>query len=184
MSQKQKKDSSGLIVLLIVIVLAFFLITPFFGFSCSRVFHHAFLGAYSDMPGPHAFFFNPGFALLAPLLVMFVLWTAVSLWVYRDAERRNHNGLLWGLFVFIGNVIGLLVYLLVVRASPPGVPAAQASSANCPGCGRPVQSVYVACPYCGTSLSKKCAQCGKPAELDWKVCPYCGKAIDGNERVS
>jgi len=183
MSQKQKKYSSGLVVLLIVIFLAFFLVMPFFGFSCSRVFHHAFVGAYSDMPGPGLFFINPGFALLAPLVVMFVLWTAVTLWVYRDAERRNHNGLLWGLFVFIGNVIGLIVYL-IVRTSSTAVPEAQPAAANCPGCGRPVQSVYVACPYCGTSLSKKCAHCGKPAEPDWKVCPYCGHAIEGNERVS
>jgi DNA-directed RNA polymerase subunit RPC12/RpoP len=183
MTQIQKKDTSGLVILLIAIVLAFLLVTPFFGFSCSRVFFHAFEGAHSDMPGPHAFFFNPGFALLAPLVVMFVLWTAVTLWVYRDAERRHHSGLLWGLFVLAGNIIGLIVYL-IVRTTSAGVPAVQPTGANCPGCGRPVQSVYVACPYCGTSLSKKCAQCGKPAELDWKVCPYCGRAIGGNEGVS
>jgi DNA-directed RNA polymerase subunit RPC12/RpoP len=113
------------------------------------------------------------------------LWGAVALWVYHDAERRKHSGLLWGLFVFIGNIIGLIIYL-IVRASSPDTSSAlaPATAAKCPNCAKPIQNTYVACPHCGINLAKKCAHCGKHAELDWKVCPYCGQVMNGHETTS
>jgi len=47
------------------------------------------------------------------LLLMPLVWIAVTVWAYRDAESRGMNGLLWALLVFLGNVIGLVVYLIV-----------------------------------------------------------------------
>jgi len=44
---------------------------------------------------------------------LLILWIVVIIWVYRDAERRGMNGLLWALLVLIGNLIGLLIYLIV-----------------------------------------------------------------------
>jgi RNA polymerase subunit RPABC4/transcription elongation factor Spt4 len=176
----QKKSSGGLAILVLVIAAAFLLITPFFRFSCSRVMLHDFFGMHPGELSSDLLLYDLGVARLIPLIIMFVLTAAVSLWVYRDAERRNHNGLLWGLFVFLGSVIGLIIYL-IVRATDSETPVAQAptSTAACPSCHKPVQNTYVACPYCGSNLSQKCAHCGKPAELDWKVCPYCGESMDG-----
>ncbi|MEM3408540.1 MAG: zinc ribbon domain-containing protein [Nitrososphaeria archaeon] len=48
---------------------------------------------------------------------------------------------------------------------------------KCPNCGKPIQSSFALCPYCGYCLtikSKKCPGCGKEVEFDWKICPYCG----------
>jgi hypothetical protein len=176
----QKKSSGGLAILVLVIAAAFLLITPFFRFSCSRVFLHDFFGMHPGDLASGAIFTSMGIARMVPLLIMFALWAAVSLWVYHDAERRNHSGLLWGLFVFLGNIIGLIIYL-IVRAtdSEPAVALAPTRSAACPSCSKPVQNTYVACPYCGASLAQKCTHCGKPAEPDWKVCPYCGQSMDG-----
>jgi hypothetical protein len=179
MSQKDS-NKTGLIILAVVILTAFLFVNPLFRFSCSRVLMHDFLGVHSGDMTTGLFLTNHGITRFVPLTVMFFLWAAVAVWVYRDAERRNHNGLLWGLFVFIGNVIGLIVYLILRSSSPEVTPTlATAPAARCPSCSGPIQPSYVACPHCGVKLSRECSQCGKRAELDWKVCPYCGHAMDG-----
>lgn len=176
---RQSSNKLGVGIMFLVIVVAFMFITPFFPFGCSRVFLHDFLGMTDHSATTGVLMTNHGIARLVPLLVMFVLWAALSLWVYQDAERRGHSGLLWGLFVFVGNIIGLIIYFIVrsTALEPSTVPSLTATS-PCPSCGKPTQKTFVACPYCGTNLAKKCGHCGKSAEVDWKVCPYCGKPID------
>ena len=176
------KDSNktGLIILAVVILAAFFFVNPIFTFSCSRVFMHDFLGMHPGDMTRGLYVSNYGLGRFIPLTIMFFLWAAVTVWVYRDAERRNHNGLLWGLFVFVGNIIGLIIYLILRSSSPEtSAPFVPAAAGQCPGCGGPVQKSYVACPHCGVKLSRNCSHCGKSAESDWKVCPYCGQALDG-----
>jgi len=116
-----------------------------------------------------------------------ILWGAVLIWVYRDAEMRGMSGILWLLLVLIGNVIGLLIYAIVrsetpVRrkdqgpaAAPPG-PAVPA--ATCGSCGKPLGAGFEFCPYCGKSQKPTCPACGKPVQADWKACPACGAALD------
>lgn len=182
---RQDKNWLGLTVLLLVILAAFFLVNPLFRFSCSRVFMHDFLGIAHDTVPPIMVFTDHGIARLMPLLLMFLLWGAVALWVYHDAERRKHSGLLWGLFVFIGNIIGFIIYLIVRTSSADTSPTlATAVTAKCPSCAQPIQNTYVACPHCGINLVKKCADCGKNMELNWKVCPYCGQAVNDQETTS
>jgi RNA polymerase subunit RPABC4/transcription elongation factor Spt4 len=174
---KSDGNKTGLIILMVIFVAAFLLINPLFRFSCSRVFMHDFLGMHPGDLTPGVFVLGPGHI---PLAIMFVLWAAVAVWVYRDAERRNHNGLLWSLFVFIGNIVGLIVYLILRSSSPEtAITAAVVAAAQCPSCGGAIQESYVACPHCGVGLSKDCSQCGKRVEKDWKVCPYCGNTLDG-----
>jgi hypothetical protein len=177
-----RKDGNalGVVVLILVILAAFFFVNPLFRFSCSRVFMHDFLGMHVDDMVPGVMVWSHGFYQLLPLTIMFFLWAAVALWVYHDAERRNHNGLLWALFVFVGNIIGLIVYLILRSSSPETTTSfAPPASARCPSCSGPIQPSYVACPHCGRKLSSNCAQCGKRLEPDWKICPYCGHATNG-----
>ena len=177
---KSDGNKAGFIILAAVFVVAFLLVNPLFRFSCSRVFMHDFLGMHPGDMTNGVFVFNPGISGFIPLTIMFFLWVAVAVWVYRDAERRNHNGLLWGIFVFIGNIVGLIVYLILRSSSPqPSGTVVAATTAQCPSCAGPIQKSYVACPHCGVKLSKDCSQCGKRAELDWKVCPYCGNSMQG-----
>jgi RNA polymerase subunit RPABC4/transcription elongation factor Spt4 len=112
------------------------------------------------------------FSLLS--LAMMILWIAVIVWVYRDAERRGMNGVLWALLVFIGNIIALLIYLIVRSDSvPPDAAAAQ----SCPECQKSVSPNHVFCPYCGTRLQAVCPSCEKPVDREWQVCPNCGKKL-------
>lgn len=127
-----------------------------------------------------------------PLIIlpvaMVVLWGAVLIWVYRDAEKRGMSGILWLLLVLIGNVIGLLIYAIVRSETPVKRRAEGAAAAaggccpdKCPGCGNTLEPGYAFCPHCGKSLKKTCPACGKPVESNWKTCPACGATIDPGE---
>ena len=176
----QSRDRLGLAILVVIILAAVVFVNPFFRYSCSRVVMHDFLGMEHGHLTTGPFFSIHEFAYGLPLLVMLFLWGALALWVYHDAERRGNSGLLWGLFVFFGNFIGLIIYLIVRSTSTePAHGHLTGGAATCPSCAKPIQNTYVACPHCGTSLAKKCASCGNRAEMDWKVCPHCGKPLNG-----
>lgn len=131
----------------------------------------------------HGFGAAGRYALFVLPAAFIILWGAVLLWVYRDAERRGMSGILWLLLVLIGNVVGLLIYAIVRsdtalgrRNGTGGVSAAGA--ARCPGCGDPLPAGCAFCPQCGRSLKKACPACGKPVEEGWKACPICGARLD------
>jgi len=142
---------------------------------------HSVNGWFHGFDGIGRFFM---FVLPAALIV---LWGAVLIWVYQDAEKRGMSGILWLLLVLIGNIIGLLVYAIVRSetglgrrngsaggtAAPPAGPAGP-----CPHCGKPVATEHAFCPYCGKSLKTTCPACGKPVDPEWKVCPACGTNLD------
>lgn len=109
-------------------------------------------------------------------LALLALWIFVIVWVYRDAERRGMNGVLWALLVFIGNLIGLLIYLIVrsdvlpsTKSAPPTKP--------CPECQKPVELNFAFCPHCGARLQAVCPGCRQPVEKNWKICPHCGTKL-------
>lgn len=110
-------------------------------------------------------------------LALFVLWIFILIWVYRDAERRGMNGLLWTLLVLVGNVIGLIIYLIV--RSESGARAQAACCEKCPSCGKDVGPGFTFCPHCGASLKPACPTCHKPIDKSWKVCPNCGTPLGG-----
>jgi hypothetical protein len=109
-------------------------------------------------------------------LALIALWIYVIVWVFRDAERRGMNGLLWALLVLIGNIVGLIIYL-IVRSETPGKPRVAAVE-KCPGCGNENPPGFSYCPHCGASLKPVCPGCKKPVDRSWKVCPNCGTSLD------
>lgn len=119
--------------------------------------------------------FNHSYKIFPILLT--ILWIAVIIWVYKDAERRKMNGVIWALLVFFGNVIGLLIYIIVRSDSLPAITSALDTN-PCPDCGKSVASRYTFCPHCGSRLHAVCTKCDHPIESDWKVCPNCGNKLD------
>lgn len=109
-------------------------------------------------------------------LALLIIWIMVIVWVYRDAERRGMNGILWALLVLIGNIIGLIIYL-ILRSDAAFAPKTEPATQTCPKCQKPVSSTYVFCPYCAAKLHPVCPECGKPTEEGWKACPHCGKKL-------
>ena len=116
-----------------------------------------------------------GFPLFLFPLALLALWIFVLLWVYRDAESRGMNGLLWALLVLFGNVIALLIFLILRNESSVKKPAPPAE--KCPACGDSVGSGFTFCPQCGAKLKQVCPGCGKPVDGNWKVCPSCGAGL-------
>jgi len=110
--------------------------------------------------------------------VLLIIWIFVIVWVYRDAERRGMNGILWGLLVFIGNIIGLLIYLILRSDSLSSQSISPTIHTKCPECSTPVSQKYAFCPHCGASMAGPvCPDCGKTVEKDWLACPHCGKNL-------
>ena len=50
---------------------------------------------------------------------------------------------------------------------------AQIERETCPTCGHGVETKFLICPYCNTTLRVACDFCGQPIQPDWAVCPYC-----------
>lgn len=154
--------------LLLVAFRSIFFVLPFGFFpGVAHVFRdagHSIGGAFSFIP----FMFMP--------LALAALWIFVLVWVYRDAQGRGMNGLLWALLVLIGNVVGLLIYL-IVRNEQVKRPQA-ACCEKCPSCGTEVRTGYTFCPSCGKPTKAVCPSCKKPVQPEWKVCPHCGASLD------
>ena len=76
------------------------------------------------------------------VIVWFVLWLLVAVWVYKDAQKRDKNGVLWFIIVIIIGIIGFIIWLLLRGEVPK-------SGRKCSNCGRLLPNDAKVCPYCG-----------------------------------
>lgn len=168
----------GLICLVLIILLFFWRTTPLLlaplGIFPGAI--HMIRSSGEDFISIWPFdIFKNTFNSILPLALL-VLGIFVIVWVYRDAERRGMNGVLWALLVFIGNLIGLLVYL-IVRSDVAREEERIQTIKPCPSCQEPVNSSFVFCPNCGARIQAVCPKCEKPIENTWRVCPNCGEKL-------
>lgn len=110
----------------------------------------------------------PMFILFAMILVIPVI---IGVYVYRDAQRRRMNALLWTLVATLApGLVGLIIYLLV---------RGNYADLSCANCGEAVNEQFVVCPKCGTKLRAACPGCAMPIEPDWRLCPRCTQPLAG-----
>ena len=166
----------GIVLLVIIVFMAFFGLVPFLMRGFGVMIPHMI-----KLPNiVHVEYGIPGiirgltFGILP--LALLILWVLVIVWVYRDAERRGMSGVLWALLVFIGNIIGLLIYL-IVRNDTTRANASLEATVACINCGKLVAQKYVFCPHCGTKLKSTCPSCDEAVASDWSICPYCGEKL-------
>ncbi len=89
--------------------------------------------------------FIPFFMVISLFLIILPL--SIGIYVYRDAERRGMNALLWTLIViFAPSFIGLIIYVLI-RENQTGY--------ECAECHAPVKGDQDFCPSCGASLQSR-----------------------------
>ena len=166
----------ALILLVAFIVLVGWRMTPLilapFGMFTGMV-HTVERGVGNVQIWPFGFHF-PSLRLVS--FALFILWIVVIVWVYRDAERRGMNGVLWALLVLIGNLIGLLIYL-IVRSDTVLTPECCAPTQTCPKCQESIDAKFTFCPHCGKRLEEVCPKCEKPVDESWKVCPHCSEKL-------
>lgn len=63
-----------------------------------------------------------GVCCLIPI-IWFVVAILLCVWVYKDAESRGMNGVLWLIILLIAGIIGLIIYLIVRKEKQPAAPA-------------------------------------------------------------
>ena len=76
------------------------------------------------------------------VVVWFIVWLMVAIWVYKDAQKRDKNGVMWLIIVILLGIIGFIIWFLV-RGEVP------ASGRKCSNCGRLLPMDVKVCPYCG-----------------------------------
>ncbi len=106
--------------------------------------------------------------LLGSLLALALYWISLPLWVFFDARTHGERAWLWAALALVGNLLGVVTYLLMRR------PLRRA----CPQCGAAVRPADNACPQCGTRLHLTCASCHGPLEAGWKFCPRCAASME------
>jgi len=55
-------------------------------------------------------------------IIYWVIAILLCIWVYRDAESRGMNGVMWLIVVLIAGIIGLIIYLVVRKEKPSAPP--------------------------------------------------------------
>lgn len=96
------------------------------------------------------------FSLLSVVLV-FGVGILIGVLVYKDAIKREmSNPILWALLVvFAPSFIGLIIYFIVRSSYPKQQFHTPNKMDTCSFCGCEIQSDYVVCPHCGTSLKQE-----------------------------
>ena len=46
-------------------------------------------------------------------IIPIIIWIAIGVWLYKDAESRGKNGALWLIIGLIAGIIGLIIWLVV-----------------------------------------------------------------------
>ncbi|HZD88427.1 MAG TPA: zinc ribbon domain-containing protein [Gaiellaceae bacterium] len=142
----------------------------------------------------HNVFHSTAFIVARNVVVFLavVFWLALAYWVYKDARRRIDDPWLVGVASLLGLVpfLGPLVYLLFrpaetledVRSRNAELRALEhhlgRSRPSCPVCSTAVESDYLVCPVCATTLRQACASCDAPLEPLWQICPYCATRVE------
>jgi membrane protein YqaA with SNARE-associated domain len=107
-------------------------------------------------------------SFLGALGALALYWLSLPLWVFLDARARGERAWLWAALALVGNLLGVITYLL----------ARQTSRGDCPGCGGAVGRRDNLCPRCGRRLRPSCPACHEPMEEGWRNCPRCGQRVE------
>jgi len=103
----------------------------------------------------------------AIILIYVLIMIIATVFVYKDARKRNMNGGLWGVVAFFGPfLIGVIIYL--VCRNP-------ITDLQCSKCGASVEKKDKSCPKCGAGLLINCPKCEFPVQKGWQSCPKCGE---------
>jgi len=112
-----------------------------------------------------AFFMGLGLTMcLLIFVVPLIIAILICIWLYKDAERRGKQGILWVLLLILASIffnfiglIAVIVIWLLTRPPEGGKPASvqhQGTERRCPSCGRVIPDDARVCPYCGKNFDE------------------------------
>ena len=97
--------------------------------------------------------------IIISIVVSLVIAILACIWIYKDAEKRGKQGILWVLLLILAtiflNIIGLVIVIvvwLVIR--PPIGGEKKEPDRRCPNCGRAIPMDAKACPYCAKKFEE------------------------------
>jgi hypothetical protein len=112
------------------------------------------------------------------LLIGFGIWLVLAPvvlltgYVYRDAQRRGMNPMLWVFLVLLMLpaylATGFVLYFVTREPLPY----------HCPKCGTMVSARFNYCPGCKYSLHPACSYCQREVGDMDKFCAHCGKDLE------
>jgi hypothetical protein len=114
-----------------------------------------------------------GFNVFFWILIVFIIIGAIALqiyiliWVYKDAKKRNMDGAVWLLIVFITGIIGLIIYLIIRNPMPSETSEPPAE----------VKQPQIEEEIPKERATKYCAMCGEKIPIDVQFCSYCGSKV-------
>jgi hypothetical protein len=137
---------------------------------------------------------NSGLNLVVNLLLLMlvVVWLALIVFTYLDARRRISDPFLVGCATLASFIpyLGTMVYAIVrppefledahereLEIEAAELRVRQLKEASCPGCGFPIERLYLRCPQCQRRLKDPCPSCRKPVDPRWSLCPYCEEPL-------
>lgn len=139
------------------------------------------------------------FFLAIGIAYLIALWFALVAWTFRDIESRSRSvftQVFSTLLVVLFFVPGLLLYLILRPKETLDQVFQRALEEEyllqdldelplCPSCQRSVDTDFVICPHCQTSLRHACASCSRLIDRRWAICPYCATpvTVDGEVPV-
>ncbi len=128
----------------------------------------------------------------------FVVWIALIIWVAKDIAFRSDSRIFQVICILIMiffTPLWVFLYLIIRpwksiydaysqeieenleilnNIVKEGIETQQApKDYECPKCHSEVESDFIICPSCKTSLKDTCHECHKIIREWWKVCPYC-----------
>ena len=119
---------------------------------------------------------------------MLVMWVGALIWTYRDMQARSRDPFMHAiavLVVLVFNLPGMMLYMVLrPKETLADLYDRQLGSEallheihdqpTCPACRRKVDTDFMACPYCRTTLRTPCTTCERALMSSWVLCPYCG----------
>ena len=99
--------------------------------------------------------------IIISIVVSLVIAILACIWIYKDAEKRGKQGILWVLILILAAIflsfIGLIIVIVVWLAIRPpigGEKPVDSSDRRCPNCGRTIPMDAKACPYCAKKFEE------------------------------
>ena len=113
-----------------------------------------------DIPAFGGFFAGLGLLMcFAFLLILLIIAILLCIWIYKDAERRGKQGVLWLLLLLLAtiflNIIGLIIVIVIWLAIRPPIGGEKKEpDRRCPNCGRSIPMDAKTCPYCAKKFEE------------------------------
>jgi uncharacterized membrane protein len=103
-------------------------------------------------------FFGVAIAMcIGIIIICLVLAILLAIWIYKDAEKRGKQGILWVILLLvlslILNFVGLIIVIILWLVIRPPIGGEKAGRV-CPNCGRGIPEDARVCPYCSKKFEE------------------------------